>query len=176
MDFTHIFCRGTSRHLSLSQACGSHVYDGHKLLRLPIYNLQACFCPTVFPIDNAVFLDACFSASLLLVQLRCFLPGPQGQGFWDQLWTGWPPEAWQTSLPARGSGPWVLEEAAKTVQGFRGGPLVPAGRQGLAGQRPFFTAQCRAPLLFMSFVRFRSLGISHRFWGSRQRLERVLSP
>lgn len=104
MDLTYIFYRETSRCLSPSQACGSHVCNGHNLFRLPICNSQMCFCPTVFPIKNVVLLDACFSAFLLLVQLRCFLPGPEGQGLWDQLWTGWPPEAWQTSLPARGSG------------------------------------------------------------------------
>lgn len=130
MDFVHIFYRETSRCLSLSPACGSHVYDGHKLLRPPICSSQVCFCPTGFPIENAVFLDVCFSASLLLVQLRCFLPGPQGQGFWDQLWTGWPPEAWQTSLPARGSGPWVLEEAAKKSAGFQGRVTGASGKAG----------------------------------------------
>lgn len=176
MDLTSLFYRETSRRVSLSQACGSHVCDGHKLLRLLICSPQACFCPTGFPVRNAVFSDARFSAFLLLVQLRCFLPGPEGQGFWDQLWTGWPPEAWQASLPARGSGLWVLEGAAKRGQGFRGGPLVPVGRQGLAGQRPLLTAQCGAALPLTSSVSFRSLGISHRFWGSPQRLERVLSP
>lgn len=133
MDLSYIFHRETSRCVSLSQVHGSHVYDRHNTSRLPICNSQVGFCPSVFPIKNAVFLDACFSAFLLLVQLRCFLPGSERQGFWDQLWTGWPPEAWQTSLAARGSGLWVLEGAANRVQGFRGGPLVPVGRQAGAG-------------------------------------------
>lgn len=49
MDLTSIFCRETSRCLSLSQVCGSHVYGGHNFFRLPILTHKCVSVPLFLP-------------------------------------------------------------------------------------------------------------------------------
>lgn len=128
----------------------------HKCPSVPLFSLQECLfrCP---------FLGVSLARSTTEVFLARDSRTSYGRaGHW---------RPWQATHQGCGS-----QKELPTECRVSGRATGACGKAGAGWPEAFFTAQCRAALAFISFVRFRSLSISHRFWGSQKRLERVLSP
>lgn len=101
------------------------------------------------------------------------MPGLERQRFRDQLGTVGHGRPWQ--------GPWAAAPQELAMEcGWGRGPWRRVGKRTFlqlvagAGQPgALFTAQCSAALVFMSFVRLRSLCISYRFWGVTSKVRKL---